>query len=46
MSNNPTTIKIIIDNPVLLEILQHYKDRGLSRSFDLGFGVGTYADMS
>jgi len=45
MSNNPTSIYIIIDNPVLLEILQRYKDRGLSRSFNLGFGVGTYVDL-
>ena len=46
--NYPCDIEIIIDNPVLLEILQRYKDQGLFwpdnyRYF--GIGVGDYLDV-
>ena len=38
------TVEIIIDNPLLLEILQKYKDINLFRSgWDAPFGIGDYS---
>jgi len=36
-------IEIVIDNPVLLEILQKYKDLGLFLSSNTGYGIGSYS---
>lgn len=42
-SSSSNHAEIMIDNPVLLEILQKYRDMGLSPKDDLGFSIGTYA---
>lgn len=41
-SSSYCTAEVIIDNPVLLEILQKYKDMGLFGQYDPIFSVGDY----
>jgi len=41
-SSSSNTIEIIIDNPLLLEIMQKYKDLGLCGKCPPPFGIGTY----
>ena len=41
-SSSYNTVEVIIDNPVLLEILQKYKDMGLFGDNDPIIGIGIY----
>ncbi len=41
-SSSYVTTEVVIDNPVLLEILQKYKDMGLFAGKEPIFGIGTY----
>ena len=41
-SSSSLIAEIVIDNPVLLEILQRYKDMGLFSNIDPYFAIGTY----
>lgn len=41
-SSSFISAEIVIDNPVLLEILQKYKDMGLFGNHEPIFGIGTY----
>ena len=44
-SSSYCTTEIVIDNPVLLNILQKYKDKGLLGDHEPIIGIGTYESM-
>lgn len=43
-SSSWVTAEVVIDNPILLEVLQRYKEKGVFKSEELYFDVGMLSD--